>query len=204
MHWFTALLGLFVIGSWLFWLAALVLTALMFFCIEDERNVGALLMFVVTLFFLNHMARLQVFGLIAKHPFMYVGGYILCGILYGFIRWGWHVFSFKQRYNEAKRDFAARYDLANDFDAKFPNDRLKSEQWESFRYDRRVQYLPTASQERGRIVSWMMYWPWNLVWTLLRDFVLELWERVYEFLSSSFQRWADSILGKEIRKDFGN
>jgi MFS family permease len=51
-----------------------------------------------------------------------------------------------------------------------------------------------ASDHKARITTWLAFWPLSIVGTALEDFLIRLWERIYDALRTSFQRVADSVL----------
>lgn len=59
---------------------------------------------------------------------------------------------------------------------------------------------PRASNYRGPIITWMMFWPWSAVWYVFRKFVLELFETIYDLLKNSFQSVADRQY-KDVKPD---
>lgn len=46
---------------------------------------------------------------------------------------------------------------------------------------------------KGRITTWMAFWPFSLVWTLVDDLVIRLWENLYEMLTGTFRRIFESV-----------
>ncbi len=52
---------------------------------------------------------------------------------------------------------------------------------------------PVLSKNKNRIVTWMMYWPFSLLWTVTSDFIVEFWERVWDYTSGIFSKITDSV-----------
>lgn len=55
---------------------------------------------------------------------------------------------------------------------------------------------PLARQNKGRIIAWMVYWPFSMAWTLLD----EPWRLIYEAMARLFQRISDQVWG-DLDKD---
>lgn len=47
---------------------------------------------------------------------------------------------------------------------------------------------------KGRIVSWMCYWPLSALWTLINDPVRKLYTRICETLAGAYQKMADRMI----------
>jgi len=53
-----------------------------------------------------------------------------------------------------------------------------------------------ASENKGRIVSWMSYWPLSLVWTFLDQPVKRLFTWIYNRTSKVYDRIHDHVFGE--------
>jgi len=52
---------------------------------------------------------------------------------------------------------------------------------------------PQARDFKGRITSWMAWWPWSLLWTGFRTFVLDLFNKIFEELKDFYDKIARSV-----------
>jgi hypothetical protein len=50
---------------------------------------------------------------------------------------------------------------------------------------------PQASEYKATILTWMAFWPMSLLWTILDDFVKELYENIYQYLATWLQNISD-------------
>jgi hypothetical protein len=46
---------------------------------------------------------------------------------------------------------------------------------------------------KGKIITWMAFWPFSLVWTLIDDLVVRLWENLYKMLTGIFRRISEAV-----------
>jgi hypothetical protein len=46
---------------------------------------------------------------------------------------------------------------------------------------------------KGKITTWMAFWPFSSVWTLIDDLVIRLWENLYKMLTGTFRRISESV-----------
>jgi hypothetical protein len=66
----------------------------------------------------------------------------------------------------------------------------------SFRIPDLTAYKPTARAYTWRIISWIAYWPWSMLWYALSDVLTRVFEHVYNMLQGTYRRiteavWAD-------------
>lgn len=62
------------------------------------------------------------------------------------------------------------------------------------RFDvRAVKFDLPASDHKERITTWMAFWPFSALGTLLDDLLFRVWEALYGFCSGLFQRVSDAV-----------
>lgn len=77
---------------------------------------------------------------------------------------------------------------------KILNDRIKDSQSklaDNIAYAKRVN-MPVAKQNKSLILTWMFYWPFSGVWTLINDPVRRIFQRIYVKLEGVYQKITDS------------
>jgi hypothetical protein len=110
------------------------------------------------------------------HPFLTLGlalGYLAAGIGWSFFKW--YLFLV-----DKKQDFLVRKEthLRDHGDgAKFPPKLM----------------LPRARTHKGKIVSWMMYWPVSVLATCFFDFIHRFWSMIYNKISKAFEWVAKKV-----------
>lgn len=50
---------------------------------------------------------------------------------------------------------------------------------------------PQASDHKSRIIAWTMYWPCSILWYFIREFVLEFFENLFNWLKGTYQAVAN-------------
>ena len=127
---------------------------------------------------------------------LWFGAYVLLGIPWAFSKWWMFALRARTRLKEWMVAHPAPVD-----DGKFTADEMerKVAMYRSG-VPRPVVYNPKtgkfsldASEHKGRITTWLALWPFSIVGTILDDFLVRLWENLYEALSTSFQRVSDSV-----------
>ena len=61
----------------------------------------------------------------------------------------------------------------------------------SSQYDLDQSIIPSASNNKARIMGWMTYWPWSALWTLIHDPIRKAVKALWRHLATSYQRLAD-------------
>lgn len=56
---------------------------------------------------------------------------------------------------------------------------------------------PKASDQKLRIISWMMYWPVSVFNYLVFDMIRELFDAIYKRVSKVYNKITDSVYGAE-------
>lgn len=62
-------------------------------------------------------------------------------------------------------------------------------------------YIPVAKENKARIMSWMMYWPFSGVWTLINDPVRKAFQLVYRNIENFFDKMSASIFAELKNKN---
>jgi len=57
-------------------------------------------------------------------------------------------------------------------------------------YKKRIT-KPLVRNHKGRVISWMSYWPWSLFWTILNDPIRRLMRRIYYRIKGILQGISD-------------
>ncbi len=60
--------------------------------------------------------------------------------------------------------------------------------------------IPQASDNKGKIIAWMIYWPFSLVGTLLNDPVRKLFNLIFDQFKNLYQKMADSIFKEDVQQ----
>jgi len=162
---------LFVIGSLGFWVLLLIEAVLLVALIEWGKGLFATLSLLASLLLLHILGDTNVLGFANHNPLLLVFGFIgyfATGTLWSIARWWLFVRYLRQRYDETRADFCHQHDI----DGSIP-DSLQAAWQEQLQGPtnrrRMIEIPPRVRQHRGRIMMWMAYWPWSVVWTILHD-----------------------------------
>lgn len=188
------------LGTVGFWVFGVLVFILLIAAVEYEKPGLATLSLVVAGLVLWLFGNVNVFALAAADPLLALGltaGYFAVGALWSLAKWWFYVRRQRERYDELKTAFLKQHGCPE----KGPvPDRLKAI-WKARRPHYNSYEKPQARENKGRILTWMIYWPWSCVWTILNDPVKRLWKSIFNAMKAIFQKVADSAY-KDVEDDF--
>lgn len=155
------------IGTWLFWVAILIVSCFIFAAEGADRKGNAIL--AVVLFTLAFGAPiLQVLhAFTVTQIFLFLGAYIAIGGLWSLFKWWLH----------CKR---VREEIASLGQATtIPTWQIQ-----------KLRDKLTVSQNKSRLTFYIAFWPWSMAWSGMRDF----FEGMYNRLRAKYERIAKAGL----------
>ena len=185
--------ALFMTGSVLFWCLVAIHFVVMLLLIENERPILATVSLIVCFGLLKYLGDFDLIQVTVAHPILTVvavAAYFVAGTGWSIWKWWFFVRDCRKRYDDTKAQFLAQHGYTDKVacrTATIPNDLLKAWQEECANargYSRRTRLTasntaPKASEHKGRILTWMCYWPWSFVWTMIDDPVKRLFKQIY-------------------------
>ncbi len=171
-----------------FWWWVLVTTVFMWFlvCTANEWfsfGIVPLLLLAIGLTIFGDARFLSL--LWSWHILWLIPAYLLTGVGWSMFKW----FSFVRNklisYNERKAAWLK---------AKGLEDLTCTEQAAKFRdfIKRHTEFwiyddiTPQASKEKNRIIGWMSYWPWSVLWTIFADLIIDLFNNIFRWCRGIF------------------
>jgi hypothetical protein len=187
---------LFAAGTFWFWALIVVELILLFMFTEYENGVGATVSLVV---FGVVMGGIDILSYIAHHPLqliVYAVVFFAFGVCWGVFQWRRLVNASLRIHDERLAEFVASKNLPTD--TKVLPEHLRAE-WKrivdnTINYDtrRNIAQVPLVRQNKGKIITWMMMWPFSLSLYLFKDLLKEFFTDIYMKLSGFLQKMANS------------
>lgn len=195
-----------------FWIIFGVLMGLLFWCVEEDwpgrAAFGLIAFFVLFQFAGNH----DPFGWVITHMtdmILLTIGFFVAGTVWAVAKWWFFVRKIAERYVEmryewlkgiqAMGELALGYKfLPSVITEKTPVPEQLRNEWRAhhaygrkYRFVNTCEPVPQARKHKSRIITWMCYWPFSMVWTLLNDPIKALFKKIYSYLSTALQRISD-------------
>ncbi len=191
---------LFAVGSFWFFLFFLIVPScvLMYFLEDDESHFVAsgftVAFCLITLHLLSSFNAIHLIQSYWKFSIIFSIGYLTIGTLWGILKWKFYIEKQHNKYLGFKRNFKTKLginteDIPDEYKEKF----LRDFQYE-FHY---MHIIPQVDKNKERIITWMTFWPWSALWTLLNDPIRAFYNYVYNKIANVLQgmvkkRFADA------------
>ena len=202
---FSFLTGLFIIGSVGFWILAAVVSILMFYFLEYDESFRASLTLIVTILFLFWFGNLS-FSYISANPLQFlafVAGYFVAGAVWTIVKWWFFVYRIREGYDRIKEGYLRKEGINGDRIPENLRDKWydylrQSTEWHSnlINLGRNGVEPPKPNDFKSRIYSWMVFWPWSMVYTLIDDPV----RKIFRFIYRNIRHLLESISTHAFRK----
>jgi len=187
-------MGFLIVGGVWFWILTALIIVLLVWEVAGERAIAGGFTLLAYLLLIHLFGNASIFAAVKAHPeYAYIGipAFFLIGAIWSLVKWWFFVKRSALEYRESRMAFLeANGVVGATLDTPVPEN-LKAR---AFARSRK----PLARQNKGRIITWMVYWPFSMAWTLLD----EPWRLIYEALARLFQRISDRIwadLDKDIK-----
>tara|TARA_R110002110_G_scaffold181552_7_gene387940 strand:+ start:53 stop:658 length:606 start_codon:yes stop_codon:yes gene_type:complete len=185
--------------SYFFWAMIGVSLLALMWCAETESPFWGSFIVLGTFLVSWLIFGISVVTAVVSNPLLAAGafaGYILAGIAWAYPKWWFHVRSLRNEYVDVMRAFLSNrgYEGAESAD-EIPAQYLNA--WHSTRsYSHWSRIFPIlARANKRKIMTWMVWWPVSMVWTLINDPIRKMYRYIWDALRSTFDRVAASAMG---------
>ena len=208
-----------IFGTLGFWILMGVLTVSMFIWIEWEKGFFASFTVIGTILVMQFLMEINILRYVWENlgtMLMYGGLYFVAGTVWSVIKWWFFVHRHLDRYENAKLVFLREKNVDAIRGEEIP-DALKAE-WtanvgkyyrpmsdEYIRPDdvRPKNIRPKAYSHKSRVLMWMTYWPWSLVWTVINDPIKRLFREIYYRIANLLDNISKHVF-RNVEKDFAS
>jgi hypothetical protein len=175
-----------------FWLivALLILDIVfMIWCVAGERPFFGFFSSMLTIVAFGWYFGWSLLELVIMNPALTVSlsfFYILTGIAWSLVKWGHFVGKIKDKYIAARKDWKTGESLYKDYD-------LAGFKFYFKRYWENQSIPPLASENKNRILTWMIYWPFSFLWTIIDEPFKKAFELLFNSIKRLYQWISDGI-----------
>lgn len=186
---------LFLLFSPVWWLVIVGASVLIMLASEKQSPGWATTAFLVAVGVLVLFSDTPLVALTLSNP-KYAVAFVLCyltiGTGWGIAHWYWYCLERLDAYNDTKRKWLESRGVSE------MNADLKSKWAEFVKTENRYKkFKPEAWQCKGMIMGWMAFWPWDMTWFFIDDFVRGIFVRIYNAIAQTL----DSIAAR-VFKDY--
>ena len=155
----------------------------------------------------------------------YVGAYVVAGIVWSFVKWFSFLMGFRDTFRAQREKFLTwkglpvttplteelqtefiksfgtenRYGRARHYDES--GNPIEYKGWNPETYEYRGNSLnarPRATKNKSRITAWAAFWPFSFLGTLLNDPVRRLFNFLFDWFKSLYQKMSDRVFAKDV------
>lgn len=143
---------------------------------------------------------------------VFLSSYLFIGLFWSVLKWKWFVSACHDRYQESKRQFMSLSKLSGE---AIPDD--KKAEWLRYLGNHANKILaascsyltiqtlediiPKAKNNKSRIIFWMSYWPFSLLWSIFHDFIEQTFKMIFERFQKIYENIAASRF-QNVKGDF--
>ena len=167
-----------------FWLAVIGFNLAILILAVHKRPGWASVTFVAVPVFLHITHAVNVLAAIHDHPWwtaVYAVSYVIAAFVYALVQWHFKTTDAKNKMRELRTRFLIRSQVRG---TEIPVSLRK--QWIDERARHPEVELPRRIDYKDEIICWMAYWPWELLWSLVGDYLRRVFERVYAMTGKVF------------------
>lgn len=211
-----------VLGGILFWIITALLLAGVFTSIYQDKGswaTGSLVFyFIVMLLF----GQFNMIGFISANPIILLivlASYFIAGVFWTFMKWKFYVSDERRKFDDHKEEWLENQGIS---DGKITDGLKASWTEEAKRYacncsespvnSTFIHELKTGTQivnsikprvrrNKSKIIFWLTYWPFSLVYALLYDATVAAWNYIYHGIGKRLQKISDNKF-QDIDADF--
>jgi hypothetical protein len=208
-----------LIDGFLFWLLFGAFSVLSIVAIEKESPsfcTGIVAAFLILLEFFSPYHPISFIFHNPRDAIVIVLLYIIAGAGWIVVKWLSHVYTVRDRFNEAKDGIIAGFKNQIKYTSGYVGDRtvlfnddgtLNAEGMERLYSEgaRRVgeARLPLqVTQHKSEIYMWWLCWPLNMFWTLLNDPIRRIGNFIYHLLGDTLQNISDHAFKLDATKKY--
>ena len=213
------------IAAWVF-IALCILCVIMLIAVETEKPWGAFGSLVAAGALVHFTGTFDMLNVLHdwKSLLMFVGFYIVAGVVWGACKWVFHTISWgntqESLVQDARREFLQRLGLSgNEIPSNHKDAWTKWVKQTSYDHSWKATYeelqRPPSGylsdpddlhirNNIGRLMIWCAYWPWSFIWTVLDDPLKAIFKflviNVFGGLMQAFSNRATSRVEQEISR----
>jgi len=195
--------------TWWFWLVV-VETVLLFTFLAYDKGTAATISLVAFMAGLYWLGGVDFITYAKDYPIRIFYGaliYFPVGIIWAIFKWFMLVLDKKDTYKDFKIDFLKRHRLPLRVGTPMNQDSVDAglitketlEEWKGFRQSHHIR-IPQVGDHKYRILRWLGYWPVNMVWTLISDFLKRISKWIFNLIRGILQSISDWTF-KDLKAD---
>jgi len=193
-----------LLATFWFWLIAVEIIIL-FVCMARDSGAFAtvsLVVFAPLLYWGGGVDFVTWFGQNPEYLYYGIPGYFVVGLGWALLKWVLLLVDKREELKENQASFRKKHALPDDValtQKSVSSGHLDKETLKKWRgrdvYPGPLTAIPKARDYKYKIINWLSYWPFSMLWSLVDDFVRRISKAIYNLVHDLFQSIANKIFG---------
>lgn len=204
-----------VFGGWIFWSLTAIFLIIFFSSIHHENRKLSTISFFSYFILLAVFSSIDMVGFVIRNPVLlliFIASYFLCGIIWAFFKWNIYTSEALNKYNDYKKEWLEKRGITGNtvpeelkkewkHIAQIYAESLEKVSGYSNHYGNKIsEYTgeqivnaikPKVKENKGTIIFWLTYWPFNLCYYMFADVIADIWNSIYRKIGNSLQSVSD-------------
>lgn len=180
--------GLLAVGGLFFWLFTAAVVIAVTTSVHNEKPGWGFIFILAFLGALQFSSDFKPFTWVMANPGLFglgVLGYVSVAVAWTFLKWYMFSVAAKEMYSDFRKDWIAN--LKRPFDVVIGEAPLSKAFGSFYAYRKRFgeSVPPSPSENASRIMLWMIFWPVDMVWSIINDPVVRVFRWIYRRIAGS-------------------
>jgi len=185
-------MGLIIFGTIWFWTLLSVVAILIIWFLEDAIDYGksykdtgggtkatmTIFAFLTLYFFFGSKEQfVQALYYIKDNPgtiILMLTSYVAIGVIWSIVKWYFYLQGFKMYYT--KRNGSGKNGIS-------------------------LKTIPKGADNKNRIITWMSYWPFSMIWTMINEPVRKIFRYIYSKIEGIYDKMAKSVFSDSVSNE---
>lgn len=194
----TNFLALFAVGTFWFWVVVGVEVIVLFSLVENDQGILAFVSLLVFGAILQWVSGVNVLSRITvANCLMFLIPYVCLGVIWSFLRFHWYYSGEVQKLVDDKQNWVDHALSPRSKSSGETTDLVYLNGVPDVLKDKWNKHIDESSPQvwkcKNKIIRWMAYWPVSLVWFLISDFCMEIFNRIYNQFAAWYEQMAQRI-----------
>ena len=205
------LFELMAVGSTWFWIVVGISAIALIITLTEEGLVWSTTVVIGALAIVGLFTGTSLFAMIYQNLIWFgviLLAYIALGAIWSIIKWYLYLQYVKTELREAKDNFLLDNDIAygeipdNLFDdwKRIAARIIENENGFVGNLDKRSIQTPSVSPYKWHIIRWMTFCPLSVLWSILDDFIVALYERIYYGIKRILQEMSRRVFDEDLQE----
>lgn len=184
------LAGALAVGGLFFWLFVALFVVAITTSVHNEKPGWGFFFILAALGAMQLSSDFKPFTWVAQNPTLFGLGilaYVVISVLWTFLKWYMFSVSAKEHYETFRNQWIDNNIKGRPFDVVTDKAKLAQDFSRNYSYQQRFgdSVPPSPKENASQIMLWMIFWPIDMVWSIINDPVVRIFRWIYKRIAGS-------------------